>query len=291
METLNSIIESGIVHLIVVCVAVVAMIKNFLSVKWSENSRVHVLYISGILVFLIIELVTYICIQNDTCSNIMPYISFAATLSSLILSIVAIIYSIVTNNKGDDVFVKIEDRTKDLVKETEKFQSVAAQLIKDLSTIKSGMTNIQSIAEETNQQLKVIQNSNSISPDRKKINEDEEYIKNSILYGSLIGNAGLLACYYSQKYNKPFKSTELFKNNSEYVYGYIIAYSTLFVINVEIVDDVFTITSAHPKLLDFLKEFFINQGVGKSTSVISGIIKFFSVKEDFWSDQDNNTTT
>lgn len=291
METLNSIIESGIVHLIVVCVAVVAMIKNFLSVKWSENSRVHVLYISGILVFLIIELVTYICIQNDTCSNIMPYISFAATLSSLILSIVAIIYSIVTNNKGDDVFVKIEDRTKDLVKETEKFQSVATQLIKELSTIKSGMTNIQSIAEETNQQLKVIQNSNSISPDRKKINEDEEYIKNSILYGSLIGNAGLLACYYSQKYNKPFKSTELFKNNSEYVYGYIIAYSTLFVINVEIVDDVFTITSAHPKLLDFLKEYFINQGVGKSTSVISDVIKFFAVKEDFWSDQDNNTPT
>ena len=247
METLNSIIESGIVHLIVVCVAVVAMIKNFLSVKWSENSRVHVLYISGILVFLIIELVTYICIQNDNCSNIMPYISFAATLSSLILSIVAIIYSIVTNNKGDDVFEKIEDRTKELVKETEKFQSVATQLIKELSTIKSGMTNIQSIAEDTNQQLKVIQNSNvGISTDKKEIEENEEFIKNSILYGSLVGNAGLLACYYSQKYNKPFKSIELFKNNSEYVYGYIIAYSTLFVIDAEVADVVFSISSVHP---------------------------------------------
>lgn len=58
-------------------------------------------YISGLLIFIIIELITYVCVNNDNTDQIVGYISFASTISSLFLSVVAIIYAIVSNNQGE----------------------------------------------------------------------------------------------------------------------------------------------------------------------------------------------
>lgn len=63
-------------------------------------------YISGLLIFIIIELITYVCVNNNNTDQIVDYISFASTISSLFLSVVAIIYAIVSNNQGEAQYQK-----------------------------------------------------------------------------------------------------------------------------------------------------------------------------------------
>lgn len=71
--------------------------------------KIHLLYISSILLFIIVELCSYIAIDSDPHGQLlMPYISFASTLASIILSVLAIILTIVSTSKGDSFIVKIE---------------------------------------------------------------------------------------------------------------------------------------------------------------------------------------
>ena len=88
-----------------VCVAVVVCfyIRQYsrgadIQDKDGKLQMLHTFYISGILVFIIVELVTGLCMGNAHHSDILSYVSFAATLSSLIMSVVAIIFTIVTSN-------------------------------------------------------------------------------------------------------------------------------------------------------------------------------------------------
>lgn len=61
----------------------------------SAATKVHTLYISGIGTLIILELVVYICIKASVDKQtIMETVAFGATLSSLIMSVLAIIFTI-----------------------------------------------------------------------------------------------------------------------------------------------------------------------------------------------------
>ena len=96
---METIINSDILKLFVVILAVVAIVFMFLKFRSNDvgNRKIHIYYISGLRVFVILELITYICVNNDNATDIVSYISFASTLSSLLLSVVAIIYAIIYN--------------------------------------------------------------------------------------------------------------------------------------------------------------------------------------------------
>lgn len=92
--------NSNVIQLIsmLLCIAVVVcfFIFNYnrgVDVQDSKAKvqKLHLFYISGILVFIIIELATGLCMGNAKHDDILSYVNFAATLSSLIMSVVAII--------------------------------------------------------------------------------------------------------------------------------------------------------------------------------------------------------
>ena len=94
---MEAILNSGILKLVVLLLAIIAIVFLFLKYRKDEEPpKIHIYYISGLCIFIIIELVTYICVNNDNATDIVSYISFASTLSSLFLSVVAIIYAIVS---------------------------------------------------------------------------------------------------------------------------------------------------------------------------------------------------
>lgn len=65
MNNFQLLLQSGLLQLFVMGVALIAIVALFLKSKIDENSyKLHLLYVSGILVFVIIELVSYICINT-----------------------------------------------------------------------------------------------------------------------------------------------------------------------------------------------------------------------------------
>ena len=76
METL---LNSDILKLFVILLAIVAIVFMFLKYRKDDGQRkIHIYYISGLCVFIILELVTYVCVNNDNATDIVSYISFAS---------------------------------------------------------------------------------------------------------------------------------------------------------------------------------------------------------------------
>lgn len=247
---METILNSDILKLFVILLAIIAIVFLFLKYrKDDEHPKIHMYYISGLCIFIILELVTYICVNNDNATDIVSYISFASTLSSLFLSVVAIIYAIVSNNKGEAQYQKI-DRASDRISiSVDRFSTLSENLSGNISSILAKLDEIKSISDETN---KAINQSNQQNhPDQTAALVDtiiDGYIKG----GSFFGNLSLLACVYSKEKEKPFTTIQLIPDFSAYVYGYIIASSALQIIRTHMVNDHFVVDTVNPTLKEKL---------------------------------------
>lgn len=269
-------------------VALIAIVALFLRSKVNENSnKLHLLYVSGILVFVIIELVSYICIGNGANSDsIVSYVSFASTLSSLILSVVAIIYTIVSNQKGNDVFLKISDRAEAINGVSDRLCKIVDNLDNKLNRFENELHVIHDITNDTNDAIKGISNaaaSNGLSEGSLSI---DDVLSQLIQTGSVLGNAALLACCYSFKKHKELDLKVLFDNNEEYVYGYIIAVSCLSFITVEIKDNIVSVSYVYEKLEEQLKQFFAKADPDNA-NFIKQLQDHYGIIDEFWKPVDN----
>lgn len=292
MSDLHLILQSGIIQLIIVCVAFFAIALCFLRSKLDEkNQTIHLLYISGILTFLIIELLSYICVKSDADGKtITSYVSFAATLSSLILSIVAIIYSIVTNNKGDNVYAKIEQGVGDLRNSAGEISSITDTLYDKLSTFERYLNQIEHLSEDTNSTVKEMKSSaagHKFTDDGQQVSIDE-VLHQMVQVGSIYGNAALLACCYAYKADKPFDINTVFKTDSEYIYGYLICASTLLFVDINIEGTTVRVKKINPNMEDYLKQFFKDKSA-ENIELIKTIQRHFGTINDvFWMADNNN---
>ena len=87
------------------------------------SKSIHMWYICGIATFVIVELITFIIMSNADAQNIMNNISFASTLSSLILSVLAIFMTVLSGesmNKLRDCLVGLGSIPKDVKLAVEK---------------------------------------------------------------------------------------------------------------------------------------------------------------------------
>lgn len=258
------IIYSNWLHLVsmLLCIAVVAcvFIRYYAKGKDIDDSdkkvqKLHTFYISGILVFIIIELVTGLCMRQGNSSEILSYVSFAATLSSLIMSIVAIIFTIVFSSRGDEQYKKIDrasdrvseslsefsKRTYDIDNSVSLFKEASDSLTKKMEAILSELRDVRSITEEikdTTSNYKVDSDSESggfsWDTDGKK---SKKVLDTFISSGSFSGNCALYACVLSKEKEKHFSLTDITDgtpNDISYRYGYLVAASALGIIDGDI---------------------------------------------------------
>lgn len=215
--------------------------KNFKA----EKPRASVLYICGYAILLIIEFIVYICLNNFQSSDIINTISFGATLSSLILSVVAIIFTIVSGKHGEEQLGKITQATTELqhtARSLTEFHTVADAIIDALSAkfedVDQKLRENLEQAKATHSETKAIhtdllnaKNSETAQDSKKETTEDteesdaEEFAQS----GSYMGAVGLLACCYSKEKDMAWKVNEMgaaFKaSNHSYLQGYIVASS------------------------------------------------------------------
>lgn len=129
--------NSDFIKLFSILLAIVALfyigVKNKPTNGMSRS--IHLWYICGIATFVIVELITFVVVGNADAQNIMDHISFASTLSSLILSVLAIFMTVLSGesmNKLRDSFIGLGSIPKDVrnaVEETiEKMQQSTVAL-------------------------------------------------------------------------------------------------------------------------------------------------------------------
>ena len=256
----------------IVCIAWLVM--KYLTPKCKESeakSNVHIYYLVGIGSLLIIELVTYILTGVGEVSRvILDQISFASTISSILLSVIAIIYSIVSGSTGANLYVKTEEVSKqigdtlsdlrDLSTTVEKLEKIPDDIEKHLRELKEQMQRMEEISKQTSQQLNqevtpkidrllskevgglVNGGDSSGARDLKDPSKEREtifrhYISQSSFYGGLV----LLGCCYAGKKKgkidlKEMTSKILGEESISilwYLLGYAIASSALGILDVE----------------------------------------------------------
>lgn len=253
---IDKLIDSGILTLSVVLLAIIAIIFLFLKYRQNDGKcKVHMYYISGLLIFIIIELITYVCVNSNDTDQIVSYISFASTISSLFLSVVAIIYAIVSNNKGEAQYQKIDGASDRISTSVDRFSLMSENLSGNIDSILSKLDEIKVISSETknavsqNSQKRIDSDSTPVEIDEKDHKLMQMLVKRYVNVGSFYGNIVLLACILSNETKLRFKTSDIIPGSSDYLYGYIIASTALGVVTTHVDDNYIIVDSVSPFLL------------------------------------------
>lgn len=279
----NLFIESNILQLIsmLVCIAVVVcfFINKYATGKDIDDSekkiqKLHTFYIAGILVFIIIELVTAICMGGSASSHILSYVNFAATLSSLIMSVVAIIFTIVSGNRGDEQYKKIDnasdkvtdslnkfsEKTAEIDKSVFSFRAISSELSAKMDSLLKEMGSVHSEVSDLKKQVEPQEQMILTVPDKKEENAQKEAIKavssRLVSVGSYTGNLALYACILAKESGKTSFSISNITtaDNVSYMFGYLVAAVATGVIQGQISPESCDITG----YVDDLKQLVIN---------------------------------
>ena len=283
----SPLLESNLLQLtgMLLCIIVVVclFIRGYHSSRDESDSKdvdrqkLHKYYISGILVFIIIELVTGICMRTEGADRILSYINFAATLSSLILSVVAIIYSIVNSRKGEEQYGKIDKASGKIDESLKDFSSKALEMSDKInafegtvSSIKDLTINLDGKLQDAIERLKHIDDTTTQFKETFNFHGDQinnkadnpvpviplEQVNSFVNHGSFLGNLAVLACVLSKESNHPFKLKDISNNdekNFAYIYGYIFSSMAIGIIVGRIVCDECTVEKVPDGLKDSLE--------------------------------------
>lgn len=219
--------------------------------KSGVTNKVHTLYLSGIGTLVILELIVYICLHSSHKDNILETISFGATLSSLIMSVVAIIFTIVSGKNNNEQLGKIDEATTKL-KETAhslaEFSVIAKNI--ELKTEELG-NNIRRIGENQTNMYRRIEEMHKTADRMGEIRQipkdDKVQEAVSIVTPTFIGRSpyfgvlGLIACVYGFAKDKRVSLDKLaetigFPEVGDYIHGYLIGVSTLDIIKLKTED-------------------------------------------------------
>lgn len=226
----------GIIFLLIFLVCILVKTMN------EENNRIrniHFYYIISILGAIIVFLVTWKFGNN---SSLVSYVSFASTLASLILAILAIIYSMISSSSFNKSVFKISDVSDNLSQKSIKLNEASEQIVNSISIIENKMEEIVlSVCEIKGVQSELLEQKTDV--DLKLINKegsksiDVEKLVSSLMENSSI--SGLIALYIMKvsknksikKFNLRSLSDKLIYLKYDYVYGFLVAMSSIGVIN------------------------------------------------------------
>lgn len=273
--------------------------------------RLHMLYICGILTLIIVGFVSYIAVESDPQGSVlMSYISFASTLTSIILSVLAIIYTMISNSKGDSYITKLDQTSVSIDKSSSNLSEMSARIeetLKNLAELPRKINDsskylkeeldkklgeFQNVVDETKQEVRmtraeILEGLNASNPSNPP--SDTTYLRNIIQpflsSGSFLGLLGLLACVLTKETGKTtFQFEDIFEEKAyaEYLRGYLIASSALGLFSVDIASfGEVTIQEVHKELtkdilLEYLKKSnYAQSNQTESEEYIERVLKFF----------------
>lgn len=263
--------NTTVIIIMMVCATIIALVAiicdHLFERKYANSSefmmakkiiKIHRNYIVGFLGFAVIMLVT--AKYGGPKNAIFEYLSFGSTITSLVLSVLAIFVTVQSSSDLYKQFTRIDNATDVMGKSLEKFTEAERKLEATSNIISSQMDNIvEEIDRRLDQRMREFseQVSSSLNQHSQSVNENfhKEIFKEAFEqasktnqetwkkwldgYVNLMSFNGILALYavtLSLEKAKSFRMSELFKGNNQYVFGILIASSSIGVINTRIND-------------------------------------------------------
>lgn len=245
-----------VIIIMIICatiIALVARVCDYFSEKKSDTTnaecrlskkvvKLHRNYIAGILGFAIIMLLT--AKFGGPNNAIFEYLSFGSTITSLVLSILAIFVTVQSSSDLYKQFARIDNATdtiNSVSKQIDGTLSEIKKVEKDLSKVSQNISyNMENIVECIDEKIRThikasednltkIFNAprNNNDPVNNNIDTQTEnqkqYIQNFIQITSANGLLILYACALSKEKQKIFNISDLFQGNEAYTFGFMIA--------------------------------------------------------------------
>jgi len=239
-----------IICLLILCSTVIFIVSIIYDYKCTKSNdsrddlylkkrvtRIHRNYIVGFLAFGVISLLTALY-GGDNKSNIFTYISFASTITSFVLSILAIFVTMQSNSGLENQISKMDSNRKLMNELSTKLDNTLTQVTaanekvaKSTRELSEVTNNIIPQVQETLSHHEDILNQklsgyNSI-PQNKNENIKIDLLKEWYISNiSAAGLAATYACCLSLEKKKSFNRNELFQLMSDYAFGVIVGISS-----------------------------------------------------------------
>ena len=249
--------DKTVIVIMIICATIIALVAiicdHLLEKKSSEVSecllskkiiKIHRNYIAGFLGFAIIMLLT--AQYGGPKNAIFEYLSFGSTITSLVLSILAIFVTVQSSSDLYKQFTRIDNATDTIKNVSTQIDGTLETLKKtesDLQNTSRGISNqldniieqiderLQKRIKETewniSKQLEASINKSSDANIIQSVQSNTESLENfKTGFKNLTSASGLLAlyaCALSYEKTKMFELTDLFKGNEAYTFGYVIS--------------------------------------------------------------------
>lgn len=249
--------DKTVIVIMIICATIIALVAiicdHLLEKKSSEVSecllskkiiKIHRNYIAGFLGFAIIMLLT--AQYGGPKNAIFEYLSFGSTITSLVLSILAIFVTVQSSSDLYKQFTRIDNATDTIKNVSTQIDGTLETLKKtesDLQNTSRGISNqldniieqiderLQKRIKETewniSKQLEASINKSSDANIKQSVQSNTESLENfKTGFKNLTSASGLLAlyaCALSYEKTKMFELTDLFKGNEAYTFGYVIS--------------------------------------------------------------------
>jgi len=229
-----------------------------------NNERIHFGYVVSFLLLIIICLVT---VKWGAIEELTNYITFALTITSLVLALLAIVYSFFSNSSMTRNISNLDSASKKISSNSELLNSAADKLEKTIGDIPVTLKNIESKTEITHKAFEEFTKKEISIPkisakDKKRIDDKslgEMVVKN----GSISSWGMLLALKLAHEKNKSFNLEHFAEtvdlSSEPYLRGFLVGISALGLYQYdtfESPEDVWNwkITALNQKIIDTIED-------------------------------------
>ncbi len=254
-----------------------------------EKYKIHAFYVLLILGLIIIGLVT---VKWAAITGLKDYITFALTVTSLTLAILAIIYTIYANTSLSQNIYSIESSSKNLSLISTELSTSTNELSNKISEIPKVIELVGEKVEETRTMVSelAIEARGKSNGEITEVDEDKkDFIEKFLWRSSSAGLLILYSCLLSLQNTIPFKILDLIEEtdllNDNYSRGFLVASWATRIIDYEFKKDILSVSSLNDHLIELLPEF-INSEFEKvekgNESLQKRLIKNKEIIEEFF---------
>lgn len=191
--------------------------------KEKTINRLHLIYgyiISALLIVSII-LLWILSSRGVVSQEAFQNFSFAASIASIILAVVSIVFTIYSGAGSTAVLVSTEQSIREQI---EELDGIEERIVK---VIERGNNKITDKIEETKNSLDALNTSNVISNVAAENVEESHTATLNLSINSVLGNMLLYICLKSIKTHKAWKLDILGNENKSYFQGYLVAMTAI----------------------------------------------------------------
>ena len=193
----------------------------------NNNAHLHYRYnIFYPILILISTIVLLLTVQWGAIPQLERLISFGLTLTSLFLSLIAIVFAIFSNFSFSKSSMNLQEASSNIEKTSSELQKVTKLIdekITQIPTLISGLSDKFTLSHQ--ELLGKINIQKSQTPIQNPISTkiDDNTIENFLSRSSTTGLLSLYACKLANEKSLSFEAKDFDDNNGEYIYGFLIA--------------------------------------------------------------------